>query len=58
MENSRVLWYINRFKAISISEIIWRLDQKVLEKREERLYGNDSLEVINKIIDITERVSL
>jgi hypothetical protein len=36
------IWLLNRLKAMSIQEVIWRIQQKLLERKEKRQYGGRS----------------
>lgn len=35
----RLAWYANRLKAMSVPEVVWRVQQKALQKREKRRFG-------------------
>lgn len=46
----KISWYVNRLKAMSTSEIFWRLDQKRLEFAE-RIYGRHYHQVDSDVFD-------
>ncbi len=46
---ANVMWLLNRLKAMSVPEIAWRVQQRVLQKQEQKIYGI-------KQTPVTERV--
>lgn len=46
---SDLAWYINRIKAMSIKEIIWRLQQKQLQKRERSIFLDKKISVTKEV---------
>lgn len=44
-----IVWLSNRLKAMSVPEITWRVQQKILQKNEQKIYGK-------KQIPVTERI--
>jgi hypothetical protein len=42
-------WYLNRMKAMSVSEIIWRLQQRKLQNRERKTFKNKKMSITNKV---------
>lgn len=36
----RLAWYVNRLRAMSLPEIMWRIQQKRLQKKEKRRFGS------------------
>ncbi|MCR6545232.1 alginate lyase family protein [Dehalobacterium formicoaceticum] len=44
-------WYINRMKAMSLMEILWRLQQKQIHKKERKTFGNSKTSVTNKVFN-------
>ena len=35
----RLAWYANRLKAMSVPEVVWRVQQKALQKTEKTKFG-------------------
>lgn len=42
---SKIQWYINRLKAMNVREVMWRLDQKRLQKQERRRFAESRISV-------------
>lgn len=51
MDIKKINWYINRLKAMSIPEVIWRLNQKKLQKKEKEIYGINDIYVCSYIFN-------
>jgi hypothetical protein len=47
----KVEWYFNRLKAMNLPEVGWRLQQKMLQKKEQSLYGKKIVVVGSYIFD-------
>lgn len=43
-----VMWLFRRLRAMSVQEILWRVEQKTLQKREERSFGTDKTAVTER----------
>lgn len=48
---SKIQWYINRLKAMNVKEVVWRLDQKRIEKQEASRFGNRKVNVGSEVFD-------
>lgn len=46
---NRINWYINRLRAMNPHEILWRLDQKRIQKKEEHIFGKQEIPVCQKL---------
>lgn len=44
-------WYFNRLKAMSIPEVMWRLDQKRIQNSEKKKYADKKITVISHIFN-------
>lgn len=42
---SKIQWYINRLKAMNVREVMWRLDQKRLQKQERKRFAESRISV-------------
>lgn len=42
---SKIQWYINRLKAMNVKEVVWRLDQKKIQKLEQKRFGETKVSV-------------
>lgn len=45
----KIQWYINRLKAMNVREVMWRLDQKRIEKQEASRFGGTKVNVGSEI---------
>ena len=41
----KLQWYINRFRAMNVREVIWRIDQKRIQKSEAKRFGKQKYSV-------------
>lgn len=46
---SKIQWYINRLRAMNVREVMWRLDQKRIEKNEASAFGGRKINVGSEI---------
>ena len=46
-----VSWLIRRLKAMSIPEVLWRLSQKCIQKKEEKQFGKESILVSSSVFN-------
>ncbi|MDO4301378.1 MAG: alginate lyase family protein [Clostridia bacterium] len=46
-----VIWLFNRLKAMSIPEVLWRVSQKTLQKKEEKLFKHTKFAVTNLVFN-------
>lgn len=44
-----ISWYINRLRAMSLPEILWRLEQKKVEKAERSTFGKQQMQMIEGV---------
>lgn len=51
MNIDRLKWYLNRLKAMNLAEVIWRVNQKRLEKHEKIKYGNKQICIIDNLLN-------
>ena len=49
MKYKKIKWYINRLKIMSMNEICWRVNQKLLSKNEKKLINKKNIKVIDVI---------
>ena len=42
---TKISWYVNRLRAMSVREILWRMDQKQIEKEERKQFKNKKRKV-------------
>ncbi len=47
----KILWYANRLKAMSIAEILWRINEKLLAENEKRIFNNKNIKVTDVLKD-------
>lgn len=38
--NSKIAWYLNRLRAMNVPEVGWRISQKLIQRRERKLFGS------------------
>lgn len=48
---SKILWYVNRLKAMNVREVMWRLDQKRIEKQEQRRFAGTRVNIGDRIFN-------
>ena len=46
---SKILWYVNRLRAMNLPEIGWRINQQKLQKQERRIFGSCGMNVGEKV---------
>lgn len=46
---AKIIWYVNRLRAMSIREIFWRLDQKKLAKAERQTFGKEHTQITERV---------
>lgn len=51
MKLEKINWYYNRLKSMNIPEIIWRIEQKCLEKKEKNIFFDNDIQVISEIFN-------
>lgn len=51
MNLDKLSWYFNRLKAMNFKEIIWRLGQKKIEKKEKNIYENNKVPTIGEVMN-------
>lgn len=51
MSIDKVKWYFNRLKAMNVNEILWRVDQKRLEKKERNIYSNKEIYITDSVLN-------
>ena len=47
----KIQWYINRLRAMNVREVLWRLDQKRIERQEKKRFGGAKVNVGNEVFD-------
>ena len=48
---SKILWYVNRLRAMNLPEIGWRINQKKIQKQERRIFGSCRMNVGEKVLN-------
>jgi len=46
---SKLQWYVNRLRAMNINEIVWRLDQKRIQREEKQRFGAKKISVASDV---------
>ena len=46
---ANISWYVNRLRAMSVKEVLWRLGQKRLEKAERQTFGKQYMQITEKV---------
>ena len=52
MKKEKIKWYFNRLKSMDIKEVVWRVEQKTLEKKEKQIFNSSRPQVIDEIFNI------
>lgn len=47
----KTMWYINRLKAMSFREVMWRISQKRLQEKEKKIFKKQSITVTATVFD-------
>lgn len=48
---NKLVWYVNRLKAMNFLEVCWRISQIYLQKQEQKKYGKNSVSVASEVFD-------
>lgn len=48
---SKLQWYFNRLRAMNVPEVGWRLQQKILQRQERKIYGKRDVTVTACLFD-------
>ena len=51
MKKEKIKWYFNRLKSMDIKEVVWRVEQKTLEKKEKQIFNSSRPQVIDEIFN-------
>ena len=51
MKKEKIKWYFNRLKSMDIKEVVWRVEQKNLEKKEKKIFNSSRPQVIDEIFN-------
>ena len=46
---ANISWYVNRLRAMSVREVLWRVQQKKLEKAERQTFGKQHIPITGKV---------
>lgn len=49
---SKLTWYVNRLKAMDIREVLWRLNQKSIQKKEKKHFLNRTVKVTHYFFNV------
>ncbi|MDD7317924.1 MAG: hypothetical protein SOZ80_08605 [Prevotella sp.] len=45
----RFAWYYNRLRAMSVKELVWRVNQKILQRKEYYRFGVNETDVTSGV---------